>query len=599
MFDLPGQMDPVSMMYQVGDLTGSLRVVPTLRPELTNLVAKVSLPEYLGLPQADEKDVRGGSISLVNGSRVSFVATVNRDLTAAQIDGVSQAPTGPSISTPVFDVADARVVELQWQDKFGLAGREPFMVTIAGHEDGAPSIICEELPRQKVLLDSEVLNFTIRAHDDFGVRQVGLDWQGLDETIVKEPAHGERVLAAGGYDKESMEVRGTFSASAHGIEPQPIRLRMFVEDYLPGRERVYSSPYIFYVLNAEQHAIWLTEQLSKWHRQSLEVRDRELQLYETNKAIRELSQEEIDQPETRKRIESQAAAERANGRRLSLVAGGEDLVKQAMRNPEIGVGHLDKWAEMLQILKDISNNRMPSVADLLKESAQAPQVASAGPPKKQGPKVGNFRTSTSGAPKKETPTDQKPPPAVPSIVDVESSQLAQKPTDKPEEPKAGKPSAGKFGLPTTMLKGPGGDAQKQQTPAEDKLDEAVTEQQDLLAEFEKIADELNKVLANLEGSTLVKRLKAASRKQYQVAGRLGDEIAAGFGTGDPAKGDLYVELASQEAQSSQDVSAIMDDMQAYFERRRFMQFQTVLNEMRDEDVIGSLRQLGDDLRKES
>ena len=60
-----------------------------------------------------------------------------------------------------------------------------------------------------------------------------------------------------------------------------------------------------------------------------------------------------------------------------------------MRNPEIGVGHLERWAEMLQILKDISGNRMPSVADLLKQASvldppkfrafAAAQAAAAGP----------------------------------------------------------------------------------------------------------------------------------------------------------------------------------------------------------------------------
>ena len=43
----------------------------------------------------------------------------------------------------------------------------------------------------------------------------------------------------------------------------------------------------------------------------------------------------------------------------------------------------------------------------------------------------------------------------------------------------------------------------------------------------------------------------------------------------------------------------MDDMQAYFERRRFVQFKTVLDDMRKQDVIGGLRQLGDDLQKEN
>ena len=35
---------------------------------------------------------------------------------------------------------------------------------------------------------------------------------------------------------------------------------------------------------------------------------------------------------------------------------------------------------------------------------------------------------------------------------------------------------------------------------------------DLLAEFAKVADELKKILGDLEGSTFVKRLKAAARR---------------------------------------------------------------------------------------
>ena len=148
-----------------------------------------------------------------------------------------------------------------------------------------------------------------------------------------------------------------------------------------------------------------------------------MQLFETNKQLRALSPEELDQPETRRRIENQAAAERANGRRLSgLVVTGEDLVKQAMRNPEFGVGHLEKWAEMLQILKDISANRMPSVADLLKQAAQAPKLA-ANPPANQH---ADGRARSAGRPAPAPPAEagrrSRARPAVPQVVDRESSQ---------------------------------------------------------------------------------------------------------------------------------------------------------------------------------
>jgi hypothetical protein len=125
----------------------------------------------------------------------------------------------------------------------------------------------------------------------------------------------------------------------------------------------------------------------------------------------------------------------------------------------------------------------------------------------------------------------------------------------------------------------------------------------LLAEFEKIADELNRVLANLEGSTLLKRLKAASRLQYKIAGRINDQVSASFGLAPnrvaAAPTKVLDEMGEQEAKASQDVSRIMDDLHAYFERRRFVRFKTVLDDMRQQDVVGSLRTLGDDVKKEN
>jgi len=58
------------------------------------------------------------------------------------------------------------------------------------------------------------------------------------------------------------------------------------------------------------------------------------------------------------------------------------------------------------------------------------------------------------------------------------------------------------------------------------------------------------------------------------------------------------ELAAREGKSSQGVSVIMDDLQAYFERRQYAKFKGVLDEMRKLDVVGSLRQIGDDVKTE-
>jgi hypothetical protein len=606
-FSLPPQIEPAWLSLKIGDARQHILVEPTLRPELTSVIADVSLPAYLGLPKAQRKDVRGGSVSLVNGSSARVAVTASRDLAKAQVDGQPSPPEGATVVSPAATVTGTRMLEFRWQDLLGLSGKEPFQLSINGKEDEPPSLACEELPRLKVVLDSEQLDFKVRAQDDFGVKTIGLEWRGAEDATVKTPAKGERVLAAGGNDKDTLEVGGTFSAKTLGIEPQQIQVRVFAEDYLPGRPRVYSPTYTFYVLNPEQHAIWLTEQLSKWHRQSLEVRDRELQLHETNKQLRAMSAEQLDTPDARRRIENQSAAERGNGRRLSaLVVNGEDLVRQAMRNPEFGVGHLEKWAEMLQILKDISGSRMPSVADLLKQAAQAPTVASAPPTGDRIKTAGQTHPATGSPTPPSNVQGKRPPVSVTQIGDGESSQNSPaKPPDGKQDDSPTKPKSPRQGLVVTAVPSKPGKnpSAPPPTPAQENVDQAVQKQQDLLAEFDKIAEELNKVLANLEGSTLVKRLKAASRLQDKIAGRVGDQLAEAFGQDEHKVGDnpgkVLVELSSQEAKQSQVLSVVMDDIQSYFERRQYMRFKTVLDEMKQQDVIGGLRSLGDDLKKEN
>jgi hypothetical protein len=270
-----------------------------------------------------------------------------------------------------------------------------------------------------------------------------------------------------------------------------------------------------------------------------------------------------------------------------------------MRNPEIGVGHLDQWAEMVRLLQEISESRMPSVAKLLQQASQG-EAAEAQPPGKDPPQAGQNRLTQKldGAPKPTPPTP--PAPAAPTISDIESTHEELKPPPG-DEPGQSQPKAPRLSLPDTKLVG-NSPSDGKPPAAEDPVDEAVSEQQDLLAEFDKIVDELNEVLANLEGSTLVKRLKAASRRQQQVAAQLAALASSAFGVAEPQKdveAESFAQLAESEAASSQEASHIMDDMSAYYQRSRFVLFGHVLEDMRRQDVTAGLRQLGDELREEN
>ncbi|MCA1684407.1 MAG: hypothetical protein LC745_00170, partial [Planctomycetia bacterium] len=74
-FDMPAQIAPGWFDVRVGDFRQRVRVEPTLRPELTAVFADVSLPDYLGRPGTQRKDVRNGAVALLKGSRALFAAT--------------------------------------------------------------------------------------------------------------------------------------------------------------------------------------------------------------------------------------------------------------------------------------------------------------------------------------------------------------------------------------------------------------------------------------------------------------------------------------------------------------------------------------------
>ncbi len=639
-FTLPSLSSDSSLDLRIGDYTHRMKVEPRLRPELSSLRASVRLPDYLQLNEAADRDLRGGSLSVVAGSRIVLEAVANRSLQSAQLNGQIPIPiaeltemtdaglndlTRPKsramvigvkavdsqIRSEEFDIVEGVAnLTMSWSDHDGLTSRTPLRISLLGITDAAPMVATEDLPRQAIVLNSEQLNFRILASDDFGVRQVGMAWKVITEESKADAMQTEglesRTLASGGPDKANLVSQGTFRPIDLGIESKAIELRMWADDYLPGRPRSYSPPHRFLVLTADEHAVWITEQLNKWHRQSLDVRDRELQLYQTNKDLRALPNEAFQEASTRQRLEEQAAGEAANDRRLkSLTNAGESLLRQAARNPELGVGHLERWAEVLKTLEDIAANRMPKVTDLLQQAARETKPAS-GPPKESGPTVGNVRNAAS-SPKGSEPSEEQPKPntkpPMPSIVDIESSQ--QPASTKPIEGNAGpsKPSVSKLSLPTTVLIGPPqAPPPPSETPAQEKTEAAVHEQEDLLAEFEKLADEMNKILGELEGSTLVKRLKAASREQTQVAQEIGkriqDILTTSLSTKKTKASEALRDLAEIEIKGSLKVSNIVDDLEAFYERRRTVKFRDVLKEMEDSQVVAAIRQLGDELGKE-
>lgn len=593
---VPPQTKDTDVFVQVGDVRETIRLEPRPRPELTSLQVRTKLPAYLEYKTEPVTEVRGGAVSILKGAEVSFEAAASRELAEAKVDGAPATLRDGKIISPVQKLEGDKDVVFTWTDGLGLTSRVPLILNVKAVEDAPAQLVARRETMEQVVLESEVVVFDVNASDDFGIKQTGLEWKslndGTDATATKTV--GSKITAGGGAETKSLEARSTFCAAREGVAPQSLEIRAWAEDYLPGREKSRSAAFVLHVLNKTDHALWVTQQMSKWLEAARETYEKEQQLHATNKELRSMTAEELDRTENRKKIALQSSAENANAERLAaLNNAGKNLVEQATKNPEFDAERLESWATTLQSLNDIAQNRMPNVADLLKKSADAKadaKMAAAGKPGESGEsKPGSPSESKPGEPNPSEakpgegkPSDsqntaqnsEKPDPAksgVPSDSGKSAPQISQGPKPPPGENKPGAPadpnadpkpkisisdgsmdkkepptgekkddgapkppaSGGKFTLPGNSLAGgpqkPGEEEKKPESSAQEKLDEGVKEQRDLLAEFAKVSDQLTEILSSLEASTFVKRLKLASREQQQLAGSISQKTLAAFG----------------------------------------------------------------------
>ncbi len=618
----PPQKEDGALSLSLGDVRKTLSVLPRTRPELTALSVRTRLPEYLKYKTEPVIEVRGGSVSVLKGAKASLEATASRELASAEVNGEAEKVSGAKVTTPFRAIDGDAEKHVMWKDRDGLTPREPLVLKINAIEDETPKLAARRETPEQVVLDSEVVAFDVDVQDDFGIQRTGLEWRSVNDDKTK----GDRIAAAGAPEKKELSAKATFSATRDGVEPQTLEIRAWAEDYLPNRKRAYSTAFVLHVLNKTDHALWLTEQFGKWLEAARESYEREQQLHATNKELRAMDAAELDRPENRRKISQQASAENANAARLSsLNQSGRSLVEQATRNDEFDAKRLESWATMLKSLQDIAAKRMPSVADLLKESSGAKagkpnQSTASNPPsnpsqqnskeakpgeakssqsKPSAPQIANGPDVPKGAQGGKASTEEQKKENMPSIADKEGSmsKAEEKPADPNAKPPPPKPSAMK--LPTTQMaaapskKKDGEQEQpKAETPAQQKMDEAIDEQKLLLAEFARVSDELAAVLASLEASTFVKRLKKASRDQLVAAKDLNTKTLSAFGLERKPVKDA-AGIAEHEKKQSETVRVIQSDLEAYYARKPEMHFKNVIGQMKETQAVKMLAYLGD------
>jgi len=367
-FQVPGQTRSGVFAVRVGDARARSEVAPMFRPELTGLKATIEFPGYLGYG-ATTQDVHNGALDVVEGARLSLAGAASRELDGAWWNtNEALRVNGRTFESSAVTVETNRTLTVEWQDVVGLRAKSPVSLTINAKPDQAPLPDFRKQPAVVAILEDEVLPVAIKATDDFGVKEIGVNWEGEGAM----PVRGDAVVAGGGQQRR--QVAGEFRFAPHtlGITPQMVTLRATAVDYRPGREPARSRGYRVLVLDYASHAQAVQREFEKLQEQLEEIARAEELAHETNRQLAELSPEQ----RTREKREAQEQMERANAERLRRWQEQlTKLLKEALRNRTIPESLLKEWAQIWERLEPLPSEWMPEVADSLRKGEMEKALA--------------------------------------------------------------------------------------------------------------------------------------------------------------------------------------------------------------------------------
>jgi hypothetical protein len=394
-FRFPGQQERGTVIFRIGDLRHPLAVEPLQRPSVLSTRAFVTAPDYMGLPDRT-MELTTGELSLVEGSVITFELDLSRGVRSGdygparvsgeaavvstdfepprgglEISGQKAKTSGIKVGVVPFDLP------FSWIDEFGLTGGSDFRLRVDAVKDAPPVAYTQGLERQKALLPEESMDFEILCEDDFGLKEVGIEWQSLVVLPGEIPeVTGELVLAKGEPEERRIMKPVVFSPAAFGIGPQRLALRAFSEDLYPGRGRVYSEPIILYVLTREEHSQLLKSQFDRAISELEDLTRKELNLLDENQSLENLDAQELEKEASRKRLDTQEQAESENAQRMEdLKKKMEEVMKGATRNGEIDKETMKKMAGALKSMQELAEKDIPAVRDELREAQEPSNTA--------------------------------------------------------------------------------------------------------------------------------------------------------------------------------------------------------------------------------
>ena len=171
--------------------------------------------------------MRDGSVSVLKGADAAFDVKAIRNIQSAEMDGKTQATQSGEIVTDYEPITADVDRQFEWKDQDGLTPHDPFVLKVKAVADDPPTIVARRDSQEEVVLDSEVVTFALTATDDFGVKEVGLEWAGsLMQADGKTPVTGEKIVAAGEPEKRNRKRSQPFAPRARAWNRKSLEIRL-------------------------------------------------------------------------------------------------------------------------------------------------------------------------------------------------------------------------------------------------------------------------------------------------------------------------------------------------------------------------------------
>jgi len=382
-FLIPGQEKAKALKLKAGDFRSVIQLLPLTRPTIAECMAKISYPEYLGLPTYESESM-ARTVSFPKGSSVVLHGKADRAISiiTASTSNRSLDPefNGKNFTVPLKNVREEEEISLFFTDLYGLESKTEYRVRLSALDDSPPLVDFREIPPESSILLLETISLQIVAKDDLGLARTKLK--------IKATRGKDLLIDSTIYEQIEVENNVTQFGFPFPFDPSLFKLRdgdvveftAHAVDRLPQREPTISRTVRFFVVGPEKHAEIIRGKMEAIMARTSEIaREQESLLMETIALEEEVeaSDESID-AKTERKLSKLADMQRTNARNLKANAEeGMDVLEEAARNPTFDQEAIKDFGETLEKMKDVASSKMiPASSKIQQAQASPPSAAS-------------------------------------------------------------------------------------------------------------------------------------------------------------------------------------------------------------------------------